>query len=228
MSVWATNEQVTTNKINQKSLLVGSGLKLTNLSETFEGQLAYCTSDSGNFLKDKIYARLAGNINWSGNLTETIEQTLGSDEDGSSSAVTSRRFYRFLTLPSTEKFYIFTGITWRNGSGVAGNIISGIDVVNTDPPTIDHTPLVALAQEVAQAGTNQYQTVNVAFSRVLRGGTLVGVWIENSNSGATLKTLGAGLVKIQTYNPNPNFANNTAFSGTNGGRCVRAYYRGYS
>ena len=62
--------------------------------------------------------------------------------------------YAFFTLPSTEKFYIITGIEWKNGGTVAGNVVCGVDLVDANPPTLAGTVNVAVGTQIAQSGTS--------------------------------------------------------------------------
>src|SRR3990167_133266 len=130
-------------RLNQKSTFVGTGAAIAAISTTYAGMLAYCTSTGSGFTIDTLYERNAANDAWAamstftGAVTEQAEaNTTPVTDNANFDAVAGVRYYAFFTLPSTEKLYYITGIEWKNGTTVAGNIQAGVDVVNANPPTL--------------------------------------------------------------------------------------------
>lgn len=134
-----------------------------------------------------------------------------------------------ITLPSTETLYTITGIEWKNGASVSGTIISGIDQIDSLTPTIDSTPLLALAQEVTQTGISQVQRSSVVSSKLIRGGTLIGAWVSCSAATTLQKDNGAGGAyhKATSYDASPSACDNTAFTSAVDPVYLKVYYRGY-
>ena len=201
--------------------------------------LAYSTDTSGASTIDTLYVRNAANDAWvtvatySGAVTETAEANTTPVTDGANfDAVAGVRYYAFFTLPSTEKFYLITGIEWKNGTNQAGNIQSGVDIVNADPPTLASTPLLALGQEVAQAAVaDTIQRVSIISSQLIRAGTICGAWISCSSATADLREqtgLGSqNQSKATAYSATPNASDNTAWTATTARKYIKVYYRGY-
>jgi len=237
---WDANDGFSVVRGNQKTTFVGTGAQINALSTTYAGQQAYCTSTGSGFTIDNVYERNAANNTWalistySNPITETAESnTTPITDNADFTAVAGNRYYAYHTLPTTEKFYIITGIEWKNGATVNGNVISGIDRIDANPPTIDNTPLLALGQQVAQAGTSAVQRVSIVSSSLIRGGTIIGAWVSCSSGTATLREQ-TGLssqkqYKATAYNATPDFAENTVFAAAVTVRkYVKIYYRGYT
>jgi len=122
-------------------------------------------------------------------LQETVEQSSSPVNANVSTTVpTTIRFFDFHTLPTTEKFYVITGIEWKNGNTVAGNTICGAVLVNMVPPTQNAVPTVAFGQLTANANANSPQRVSRIVSQPIRGGTMIGVFIHADNASHTYST----------------------------------------
>lgn len=133
------------------------------------------------------------------------------------------------TLPTTETLYYITGIEWKNGASVTGTIISGIDMVNSVTPTINSTPLIALAQEVTQAGTNAVQRVSVVASKMIPAGTVLGAWVTCSGATILRKDNGAAGAyhKATSHDSSPSACENTSFTSAVDPLYIKVYYKGY-
>ena len=229
MSVWAEDENSLHSKHNKKLLTVGNGTQLANLPVTTEGQLIFCTTSTSTFPKNKIRARLTGNTSWSGILQESSEYSTDYlTDEGSANIGLQRQYMLSFTLPSTEKFYMFTGISWKNGAVVSGNVISGVLVRSGNS-----TPYVAIAQEVAQTGTNSTQRVSNIRSRAVRGGTECYVWMQSSSATSEFKVFGDATPpgvnrNTFTYDGTPPISDNAAITTFTQFPLFIAHYRGYS
>lgn len=125
-------------------------------------------------------------------LTESTEQNTTPVADNTNSTVVAgARHFVFFTVPSTYKFIRVTGIEWKNGSTVSGNIQCGIDYVNANPPTQAATVLSALGQQTTQSGLNVVQRTSMIKSDPIRASTLLGVWVMIDNATGTFSFLSA-------------------------------------
>lgn len=141
------------------------------------------------------------------------------------------RWYEFFTLPTTEKWYIITGIEWLNKGTVAGTIRCGVSVVDADPPVAAGEALAAWAGPVAQAGTNAAQRVSITASVPIRGGTVLGVWFVSNSAASTMgKTTGLPSEnrKKNIASASPNLEDASAWVADTEGYYIKAYYRGIS
>jgi len=229
---------VSSARMNQKSCFAGTGAQIAGLTTTYAGQRAFCTSTGSGFTVDTLYVRNAANSAWNLVATqatvlfETTEQnTTPVSDNADFTAVAGTRYYAFFTMPTTEKFYIITGIEWKNGATVAGNVIAGLDIVNADPPTLASTPLLSVAQEVAQAGVSAVQRSSITSSCIIRGGTIVGIWVSLSNGTATIREItGQGSQnqqKATAYSATPASNEVTAWAAATARKYLKLYYRGY-
>ena len=227
---------------NQKEVFVGTGAQINALSTTYVGQPAYCTSTGSGFTIDVLYERNAANSAWNAVTTYTTVRT--ETAEANTTQVTDNadfttsggnqydRYYAFFTLPTTEKLYIITKIEWKNGATVAGNIASGIDLVDANPPTINSTPLVAMGQTIAQSGTSTTQSTAIVGSAPIRAGAILGAWISSDNTTSTLREQ-TGLGSQNQYKAlaaaqdTPNAGDNTAWSTATARKYIKIYYRGY-
>jgi len=222
-------------RLNQKTIFVGTGTQIAALATTYAGQLAYATSTTGGFTIDRLYERNAANtafvsVDFGAESTEsnTTPVTDGADF----TAVAGTRYYAFFTLPSTHIFFIITGLEWKNGATVSGNVIAGVDIIDADPPTLASVPLVALANEIAQAGTSVIQRNSQLTSKPIRGGSVIGAWVSCSSGTATLREqtgLGSqNQSKATAYSTGPPTNDVTAWTATTARKYLKIYYRGYT
>ena len=185
---YAADENFLHSKANRKTVVVGNGTQLTNLTNTYPGQVAYCTATSGSFTVDKYYTRNAADSAW-------IEiSTLGSESTeffagllpytvNVALASTNQRMWKYYTLPSTEKWYVITGIEFKNGDDATNGWQTGVSLVDADPPVSTNTQLVALGQEVNDVAIDTVIRVSILWSKPIKAGTIVGAWICPNRSG---------------------------------------------
>ncbi len=140
------------------------------------------------------------------------------------------RVYSFFTLPTTEAFYIITGIEWKNGTVVAGNTTGGVDIVDANPPVLAPTILASLGAQVANAGVSGVQRQSRVVGSPIRGGSICGVWVYTDSATQTYGTTvvtSANNRKAITYTPAAPNADVTAWTASTVQAYVKAYYRGY-
>ena len=222
-------------RLNQKTNFIGTGAQISALT-TYIGMTAFCTSTGSGFTVDMVYIRNSANSAWLPQFYDTIQEVAEENStpvtDGADfTAVAGVRYYAFLTIPSTYKFYNITGIEWKNGATVSGNVICGIDLVDADPPTIASTPLACLGMQVAQAGTSAVQRNSLLTNTTFRAGSIVGVWVSCSSGTATLREqtgLGSqNQSKATAYSATPGTSDATAWTATTARKYIKVYYRGY-
>jgi hypothetical protein len=226
-------------KANRKMCIVGNSTQLTNLTTTYGGQLVYATSTGGVFTADKYYIRNAANSSWteySTNGTLSVEYFTGLTYGTSETVLQgggNSRIFRTYTLPSTEKWYVITGIEWKNGNESTETKVAGVSLVDALNPSSTFTQLVALCKKVTPTGLNTVQRENVLWSKPIKAGSIIGVW-WGSVSGSARSTFtgsssqnrehqanwtdGAGDVKTQDSN---------TWTATTLAFDVNAYYKGY-
>lgn len=155
----------------------------------------------------------------SGILQQTETTIVGTVTGGSSSAPgTNGQGYAFYTLPTTFKYYKITGMQWTNGASLAGNVVAGVDIVDSIPPVSANVLTIALAAAVAQTGTSTTQRVNPAWSLLISGGATVGMWISLSSGSGFVSQLAGGAntntAKGITYTATPPPFNTTAWTAS--------------
>jgi len=140
------------------------------------------------------------------------------------------RVYSFFTLPTTEDFYIITGIEWKNGATVNLNTTGGVDIVDANPPVLAPTILAAVSAQVANAGVSSIQRQSRVTSNPIRGGTVCGVWVYTDSATQTYRTLVVGSAnnrKTVAYTAAVPNQDVTAWTASTVQAYVKAYYRGY-
>ena len=232
---WDATDQPEKNRLNQKTTFVGTGAQISALT-AFPGQLAYCTVTGSGFTIDNVYVRESTNTSWVVGSFTAIQGTSEANstpitDNADFTAIAGTRYYAFITLPTTEKIYSITGIEWKNGASVAGNILCGIDIINADPPTIDSTPLASLGLEIAQSGTSVVQRNSNVMNILFPSGTLLGVWISCSSGSATLREQ-TGLSsqnqsKAGAFTSTPATSNTVTFTATTARKYIKIYYKGF-
>ena len=230
---WDAVDSYSSARLNQKTVFVGTGTQIDALSTTYAGQLAFATSATAGFTADTLYERNAANNAWNAiEYSETAEQNTTPVTDGADfTAVAGTRYYAFFTLPTTEKHYIITGIEWKNGATVSGDVVCGVDIVNADPPTVVSVPNLAVGY-VTQAGTSTIQRESVIASKLVRGGTICGGWVSCSSGTATLREqtgLGSqNQSKATSFDQSPDSNDTTAWTATTARKYLKIYFRGYT
>ena len=231
---YVVDENDLATKANRKMIFVGNHTQLTNLSPTYSGQYVFATTTGGSFILDNYYKRNAANDAWLTGIrlgTENVESSTNSGSVSASAAtLTGVRFYHQFTLPTTEKFYVITGIEWHNGATVSGNIQCGIEVTNANPPTVAATELMGISSQVAQSGTDQIQRNSNISCNPIRNGTTMNAWISiDNNTGLLGYTVSTSTTsqKAIAYTSTPLLSNSTAWSANSQIFYIKVYYRGY-
>lgn len=217
-------------KLNKKTRFVGSGTQATNLITTPQtGQMVFCTSSDSTFTKDKISVYDGSWI--TPKYTESSQQSLGTA--GNENASIASKVYNFVTLPTTEKFYIITGFQVKRDS-TAGNVICGADIVDAIPPVSANTTQVATSnvRNLTSAG-GTLEDFTVVASKAIPGGTNLGIWIMFDTNNSVRITISSRTVyKKVGYSATLDVNDNTAWtvsgSGTVGALTAVVYFRGYS
>src|SRR3990167_2310674 len=224
-------------RLNQKTTFVGTGTQINALSITYAGQLAFCTSTGSGFTSDRIYVRNSANSAWIEHALNAIQITTESNStpvtDNADFTVTAgHRYYAFVTLPTAEQLYTITGIEWKNGATVAGNVMCGIDIINADPPTLAGVPLQSLGMEVAQSGVSSVQRNSNIINNLFPAGSVLGLWVSCSSGTATLREqtgLGSqNQQKATAYSNTPGTQDVTAWTTATARKYIKVYYKGYS
>ena len=240
--VFATDDTDYTAKLNRKTRFVGTGAQIDALTNTYAGQIAYCTSSNVNFNADSYYIRNAANSAWVEHHSpiESIELSsspLGWSNTGGTALGTAKRWYNLFTMPSTDRFYLITGIEWRNGGTLGTSVLCGVDLIS-DTPAPDATPtkassvLMGITPLTAQSGADALQRSSLITCNPIRAGSSVGIWISTNNSTGNFRYLDTGYTGINksvAYTATPPTADSTAW-GTDANFIVylKAYYVGYS
>lgn len=240
---FASGDQPQSTRFNQKTTFVGTGAQIDALT-TYAGMHVYCTSSGGAFpfVIDTEYVRNTANSAWleykkqNNAVTETAEaNTTPVTTNANFTPVAATRYYSHFTMPSVDPLYIIVGIEWKNGAAVGGNVTCGVDLINADPPTLDHTVLMAYGINTAQAGTSAVQRNSNISGQPIRAGTICGAWIAFSaataNGVARLTTSDSqkrNKATIAADNESPNAGNNTAFAAADANEVyIKIYYRSY-
>ena len=232
--VFATDDSDFTNKLNKKTLVVGTGTQLNSLTTTYAGQVVYCTVTGSGFTADHRYMRNVANNVWTKitkALVESAEQSAGNTIAATTQDIANVKNYVFFTLPTTEKFYIITAMEWKTGAVVGSVKQMGVDVVDANPPVSPATQLVALSVEGGYGPINSIVRTDSITSEAIRGGTILGAWI-NQASAVDLK-YDTGLAnqnrqKVQTYTSQPPTQEVIAWTATTYQLYLKVYFRGYS
>lgn len=133
-------------------------------------------------------------------------------------AVNNIKYFRFFTLPSDldYNYFLITGIEWRNGTAVRGNIMTGIVYIDAIPPTqIGNVHLITPI--IVAHGTHDTDQRNnlIPPHAPIPKGTNIGVYIQNSDTAARFRCCNTGKAdqayKNAAYSTTISFVDNTAF-----------------
>jgi len=169
----------------------------------------------------------------SGRLRESAEKSSTPvTPNADLTTVVGTRYYAFFTFPTTERFYLVSGIEWICGTlGGTGLVQAGIDAIDAIPPVITATPLQAVAQRVAYAGANITQRVSVLSRDIFRSGNICGIWLS-SDSVSSFRELTAqanqNQRKATAFSAAPPTQDVTAWTASMTRIRLRLYFRGYS
>ena len=130
---------------------------------------------------------------------------------------TTNRFYSFFTVPATFDFYLITGIEWKNGTAVGGNVMAHLETVDANPPVGNAVTLRVWTPVTAQSGTSAVQRVTnqLSGSLIVQGGTLLGGSLSFSSATARIGTTTVGSsnnLKAISLGAAPAIGNTTAWA----------------
>lgn len=141
-------------------------------------------------------------------------------------AATADRTFNFFTLPTTNKLYIITGIEWKNGTTVAGQTQCGIYMVDSVSAPSNNIILGAVGQAVNNSGSGAVQRVSLLTPVIMRGGSLIGVFLQCDSTSHQYKTAAISSSPIRkgvTFSGVPAVQEGTAW----GNRTVQPYCKIY-
>ena len=178
-----------------------------------------------------LVSDLAGKAPLGSALTEVAEASQVNVAGGTSAVPGAAiRLYGLFQLPTTEKFYIITGIEWLNKATVNGSVYCGVDIINSITASASGTALAAVGRPIAQAGASAAQRNSDIASQPIRGGTFIGVWFASTSATATF-----GQTAVAASNKQkaiaaaaPATADFTAWTSVTVEYYVKVYYRGYN
>jgi len=143
-----------------------------------------------------------------------------------------RHYSEVITFPTTEEFYIITGIEWKNGLTVAGNVLCGVDYVDTIPAVSVNVIAVAITSSIAQSGVSSIQRNSVIRNyQLIPGGAKVSAWINMSSSSGLVRrrTRTSGNVrKTETFTTTPAVIDTGAWTASVIDMYLKIYFKGYS
>ena len=157
-----------------------------------DGQIVYYNSGRKALDKsdnDKILQLKSGLPSWqtvSSGITESsLASTTPVSDNAENAYGTANQFLQPFTLPTDSKFYVITNITWKNGSVVSGQVLTGIEQTNADGS--DRCPLVAVGRLTDQSGTDTTQSCGMVGANIWRGGDKGIVWGHLSDNTGTIR-----------------------------------------
>ena len=143
---------------------------------------------------------------------------------------TANQFIQPFTLPTDDKFYVITNITWKNGDTVAGDIMCGC--WSTNSSHADRAPLVCLGRKTTASGADSTQSCGSVSPNLWRGGDAGFVFGHCSDDSHTIRrqtglsSERATISTAYTTDP-PTFMNTNASLSTAHPYLTISYY-GYS
>lgn len=171
------------------------------------------------------------NFTYSG-IIETAEasNTPVADDQENGGSISGVRQYIYITLPTTSKWFMITGIEWKNGTVVNGNVFAGIEFIDANPPVLANVLTGAFIQPIAQAGTNAVQRGSVVSSMPIRGGTTIAAWLVSDSATSKLRSLSAqpSINNKKTISGAVDYTNgnSTAWAAGTNYYYIKVYYRG--
>lgn len=123
--------------------------------------------------------------------TEQAEQSnTPVSDNGDTTIGTSTTYFTFYQMPSTYKWYVCTGIEWKNGATVNGSITGMVYATDGNPPSQAAINLLATTGTIVQSGTSTTQRSSVVGATcIIRGGTNLAIGFSTGSATATLRTL---------------------------------------
>lgn len=164
-------------------------------------------------------------------LTVSPEQSNTPVVDTQGAVMNDIREYAFFTMPSTSRFFIITGLEWKNHTTIDGNVFCGVDLVDADPPVDADVQVLVWSSAIAQSGSGVIQRNSAVVSLPIREGTVIGAWINSDSATATLRRIPSQSSQNQSKSiatATPVFTEATAWSAETERFYLKIYFRGYS
>ena len=216
---------------NDTNLQLASGVKSVNIVGGFiaDGDTANITDNGAT--SPMYYGPRVGNTTYNPYVlmttlvgSETNTTPVAGANDTTIGATT--RKYSHFTLPTTEPFYVITGIEWLNGTVVSGTTFCGIEQVNANPPTLQQVNILAWSRAVSQSGASAVQRNSAISSLQIPGGTICGAYIATNDATARYGTTTvASANKQKALSGTPVLADTTAWTATTEEPYIKVYYK---
>lgn len=191
-----------------------------------------CKATTDTFTNKTVDGTATGNA-FTNMLTESAELASTPVTDTADfTMATTETYTAHYTMPSTHKFYLITGIEWKNGATVAGNIRNAVYKIDADPPSSASTTQVCAGGTTNQSGTNAVQRNSIVTSRPVRAGDVVSIMVTSSSASSTMRqSTGASSQNQQrtvALAINNTSGDNTSWTAQTVRTYLKIYYRGYS
>jgi len=152
-------------------------------------------------------------------------------DDLETNLTAGRHHYQHFTLPTTNDFYIITGVEWKNGTAVDGDVKVGVDLLDADPPVAPEVVTVAFGAPIAQSGTSAVQRNSFITSDLIPGGTILGGWFATSSATGEYRyneESSENISKADSYTVDTPKLNDIAWTASGTTPYVKIYYKGIS
>lgn len=123
---------------------------------------------------------------------EFTNSPVADDTDFGIVANTLRVYGQAFVLPATSKFYLITGLGWKNGATITDTLFCGLEKIgiNTVPPTETALELVGYSTNIAQVGASAEQkNTAITQTRPLGKGDVVIGYIGSTTGTGTVRGL---------------------------------------
>lgn len=234
---WTTNDLWDPARLNKKTRFVGTGEQATSFITSPQiGQMIFSTESDSAYHHDKLAVYGSSSAWISPKLDEVAYSDTATADATLATSSTERRTYRFITLPTSEKFYIITKFSVNVGVVAGDKVTVGADLVDANPPVETNKMLVALGNEITTTAVNEWLDTTNVTSRPIRGGSILGIWgITDNTHGAPISlikrisgTTTNYVEPITVYTSSPGFARTSVLSSTGSGTpAINVYYKGY-
>lgn len=233
---FTTDDSDFTAKMNRKTTFVGTGTQINSIVNPYPGQWAFCTSTGSGFIINRIYQRNTANTSWilirelDGGIEVSAEQNAAGVADLDDTVLNNQRMYWAWTMPSTEDFYIITGLEWIcSVIGGGGNVVAGVDIC---VPNTGASMTAAITREKVVAVATQ-RSSDIA-SDFIPAGTACASWLSASSTPKFRSRIGGGsFEKSIGYTVAPTLEDNSTWNASTGEDgtqhiYVKTYFKGFT
>jgi len=147
--------------------------------------------------------------------------TVGTSQKGSN--------FQFPSISGTELYQI-TGIEWKNGPTVVGNMTGGVWMCDANPPVSANKIIAAMMREVANSGADSIQRNSfITNYHIFRAGEFINYWVAMSSGSHTVRFLTAaatniGLSVSYAFSLDPPLQDQTAWQNTTTRLYLKLYF----